>query len=124
MIWEEPESDGNSHILAYKVDWHRPGDERWTTATYTIDECALVKGLKVDTSYRFRVSAVNAFGISPYSWASVEIRTKKKGEGGFEGPLFSWMFSGASQGLFLRDASGLQPSRARTKPLMLFLCIS
>ncbi|ELU05513.1 hypothetical protein CAPTEDRAFT_229047 [Capitella teleta] len=79
MIWEEPDSDGNSHILAYKLDWHRPGDERWTTATYCIDECALIKGLKVDTSYRFRVSAVNAFGISPYSWASVEIRTKKKG---------------------------------------------
>ena len=55
------------------------GDERWTTATYCIDECALVKGLKIDTSYRFRVSAVNAFGVGPYSWASVEIRTKKKG---------------------------------------------
>jgi len=56
------------------------GDDRWTTATYCIDECALVKGLKPDSSYRFRVSAVNKFGQSPYSWASVEIRTKKKGQ--------------------------------------------
>ena len=25
MIWEEPESDGNSYITAYSVDWHKPG---------------------------------------------------------------------------------------------------
>ena len=55
------------------------GDERWTTATYCIDECAVVKGLKKDTTYRFRVGAVNKFGISAYSWGSVEIRTKKTG---------------------------------------------
>ena len=55
------------------------GNDRWTTAVFSIDECALVKGLKSDTSYRFRVAAINKFGISPYSWASVEIRTKSKG---------------------------------------------
>jgi len=79
MIWEEPEHDGNSYIQFYRVDYHKPGDERWTTATFSIDECALVKGLKSDTSYRFRVAAINKFGTSPYSWASVEIRTKKHG---------------------------------------------
>ena len=26
MIWEEPESDGNSYITSYRVDWHRPGE--------------------------------------------------------------------------------------------------
>lgn len=56
------------------------GDERWTTATYCIDECALLKGLRPDQTYRFRVAAINKFGISPYSWASVETRTRKKGE--------------------------------------------
>ncbi|ESO11851.1 hypothetical protein HELRODRAFT_71319, partial [Helobdella robusta] len=79
MIWESPESDGNSYIQAYKVDWFRPGDHRWTTATYSIDECVIVKNLKPETSYRFRISAINQFGQSPYSWASVEIKTKKKG---------------------------------------------
>jgi len=39
----------------------------------------LIKGLRADTTYRFRVSAINQFGQSPYSWASIEIRTKKKG---------------------------------------------
>jgi len=84
MIWEEPESDGNSYILAYRIDFIKPGDERWTTATYCIDECAVVKGLRPDVSYRFRVAAVNKFGLGPYSWGSVEIRTKKTGTGGVE----------------------------------------
>ena len=56
-----------------------PGDERWTTATYCIDECVIVKALASDTVYRFRVSAINKFGQSPYSWATVEVRTKKEG---------------------------------------------
>ena len=25
LLWEEPETDGNSYIHAYKVDWFRPG---------------------------------------------------------------------------------------------------
>ena len=52
LIWEEPEHDGNSYIQAYRVDQHRPHSERWEVATYCIDECALVKNLKPDTSYR------------------------------------------------------------------------
>ena len=52
MIWEEPEHDGNSFIQAYRVDQHRPHSDRWEVATYCIDECALVKNLKPDTSYR------------------------------------------------------------------------
>jgi hypothetical protein len=79
MIWEEPEHYVNSFILAYRVDCHKPGDERWTVATYSNDECALIKGLLPDVIYRFRVCAINKFAISPYSWASVEIRTRKKG---------------------------------------------
>jgi len=55
------------------------GDDRWSCATYCIDECALIKSLRPDTTYRFRVSAINQFGQSSYSWASIEIRTKKKG---------------------------------------------
>ncbi len=62
------------------------GDERWTTATYCIDECALIKGLSPDHKFRFRVSALNKFGISPYSWASTEVRTRTKGKSLYMGP--------------------------------------
>lgn len=26
MVWEEADSDGNSTILAYRVDWLKPGE--------------------------------------------------------------------------------------------------
>lgn len=66
-------------MLLNEMMLYAVGDDRWTTATYCIDECALVKGLKPDTTYRFRTCALNKFGQSPYSWASVEVRTKRKG---------------------------------------------
>ena len=25
MVWEEPDSDGNSTVTAYRVDWLKPG---------------------------------------------------------------------------------------------------
>ncbi|CAH1789060.1 unnamed protein product [Owenia fusiformis] len=79
IIWDAPKSDGNTHIIAYKVDYRRHGDDRWTTGTYTIGECALINNLEDDTIYRFRVSCINQFGASPYSWASIECKTKSKG---------------------------------------------
>ncbi|XP_055959480.1 obscurin-like [Patella vulgata] len=79
IIWEAPKSDGNSDILFYKVDYKRLGDERWTTAVKILHECAVVKGLKPDTGYRFRVSCMNQFGMSPYSWSSIQVVTKQSG---------------------------------------------
>ncbi|KAL5005868.1 hypothetical protein ScPMuIL_017026 [Solemya velum] len=79
LVWDAPASNGNSDIISYKVDLRKSGDERWTTATYTIDECAMIWGLMPKTAYRFRVSCLNCFGSSPYSWASFEIRTKSAG---------------------------------------------
>ncbi|XP_074662623.1 protein Obscurin-like [Tubulanus polymorphus] len=80
IIWEEPDHDGNGHILNYRVDYRiNVGQDKWSIATYTIDECALVSGLRPNTVYRFRVCGRNRFGVSPYSWASIEVRTKSKG---------------------------------------------
>ena len=31
LLWEEPETDGNSYIHAYKVDWLRPGQSPFAT---------------------------------------------------------------------------------------------
>ncbi|XP_013394705.1 obscurin-like [Lingula anatina] len=80
LIWDAPKFDGNTHIIAYKVDYRPEGEERWTTASYTIDECALVTDLSPETEYRFRVSCLNRFGVSPYSWSSQEVTTKSAGE--------------------------------------------
>ncbi|ESP01587.1 hypothetical protein LOTGIDRAFT_139521, partial [Lottia gigantea] len=64
LIWEAPKSDGNSDILYYKVDCKKLGDTRWTTVVKILHECAVVEGLKPDEAYRFRVSAVNQFGMN------------------------------------------------------------
>lgn len=35
MIWEDPEEDGNSYVLAYRLDWHRPGTHDLVSTTST-----------------------------------------------------------------------------------------
>lgn len=34
MIWEEPEHDGNSFLLAYRVDWHKPGKKHFWSSLH------------------------------------------------------------------------------------------
>ncbi|XP_070188406.1 obscurin-like isoform X2 [Littorina saxatilis] len=79
LLWESPRFDGNCPILYYRVDYKPRGDARWSTAAYTTLEMCLVTELKPETAYRFRVSATNLLGRGPFSWASVEVTTKKQG---------------------------------------------
>ncbi|XP_064598573.1 obscurin-like isoform X2 [Liolophura sinensis] len=79
LVWNAPKSDGNSYITNYRVDYRKAGEDRWTSAVSVLDECALVPRLKPSTIYRFRVSCSNRFGVSPFSWSSVEVRTKAPG---------------------------------------------
>ncbi|XP_064646398.1 twitchin-like isoform X5 [Lineus longissimus] len=79
VMWEEPKTDGNGHILSYRLDYRKAGAREWTLGTHTINECALIQGLEPDSVYRFRANCVNKFGTSPYSFGSIEIRTKHEG---------------------------------------------
>ncbi|XP_069107585.1 twitchin-like isoform X2 [Argopecten irradians] len=76
LVWEPPMADCNTPVTGYRVDYRKFGDETWTVAANVIDECCLVTGLLQGRSYRFRVSCVNKFGISPYSVASTEVKTR------------------------------------------------
>ncbi|XP_033728113.1 LOW QUALITY PROTEIN: obscurin-like [Pecten maximus] len=76
LVWEPPMADCNTPVTGYRVDYRKFGDESWTVAANVIDECCLVTGLLQGRSYRFRVSCVNKFGISPYSVASTEVKTR------------------------------------------------
>ena len=68
----------NVHLLScIIIDF--AGDIHWTTSTYTALETCLVTGLKPETPYRLRVSAVNLLGRGPFSWSSVETTTLKQG---------------------------------------------
>lgn len=39
IIWEEPETDGNSYIQAYKVDWYKPGKCRLDKQSSVLNTC-------------------------------------------------------------------------------------
>jgi len=79
VAWEAPESDGNSFIMSYKIDFRRDNEDTWHCAGYTQDEAYLCTGLDPDKIYRFRVSCMNKYGISPFSYSSSEIRTERSG---------------------------------------------
>jgi len=79
VAWEAPESDGNSFIMSYKIDYRRDNEDTWHSAGYTLDEAYLCTGLDPDKIYRFRVSCMNKYGISPFSYSSSEIRTERSG---------------------------------------------
>ncbi|XP_060079443.1 obscurin-like [Ylistrum balloti] len=76
LVWEPPMADSNTHVTGYRIDYRKSGDETWTVGANVIDECCLVAGLLQGRSYRFRVACVNKFGISPYSVASTEVKTR------------------------------------------------
>lgn len=78
LTWQSPaynDNSGNSNILGFKVDFKRSDEFRWSNALYTTDERCLVTDLEPLTKYRFRVSCINSFGFSQYSWASEECET-------------------------------------------------
>ncbi|CAF0999016.1 unnamed protein product, partial [Didymodactylos carnosus] len=79
LIWSAPSYDGNNDIAGYRVDYKAREDIKWTISTFTIEESAIIKDLKSNTNYRFRVSCINKIGISAYSWGSEEIKTLEDG---------------------------------------------
>ncbi|XP_076089438.1 twitchin-like isoform X1 [Mytilus galloprovincialis] len=80
LLWEPPTTNGNSYITGYRVDCRKTNGNSWLTVAHPIDECTIVKDLAPNTSYRFRVCAVNQFGFSAYSVASPEIVTTEDGD--------------------------------------------
>ena len=80
--WQYPAFDGNSEVLAYKIEYRSRNDNSWQTfSEELIDERVTVTGLQPGTFYRFRVSARNIFGWSESSYSSEEVRTLHPGDG-------------------------------------------
>ncbi|WAR10696.1 OBSCN-like protein, partial [Mya arenaria] len=77
LTWSPPASVGNTYLLGYRVDYRREsaGERRWTLGPYVTEEYALISGLVPDSTYTFRVSCTNKYGPSPFSSASLEVRT-------------------------------------------------
>ncbi len=66
LKWTEPTTDGGSPIKGYVVEKKEKGDTRWTKVNREPEpDCNMkVTGLIHNTTYEFRVMAVNAAGPS------------------------------------------------------------
>lgn len=78
LVWDPPTQDGGSPILFYRVYCKQADDYQWRKMLKTINECAYIGNLAEDTSYIFKVSCQNKFGLSPYSLASAIVKTKSE----------------------------------------------
>ena len=70
LAWNRPSSDGGSQITGYRIEVSTDGGASWSvlvgntgTSTTTYSHT----GLAPDTTYHYRVSAINAFGRGPFS---------------------------------------------------------
>ncbi|XP_028277285.1 LOW QUALITY PROTEIN: neural cell adhesion molecule 1-like [Parambassis ranga] len=70
--FEEPDSMGGVPIIKYRVEWRLPGKE-WTGREYDADDDAAritIVGLKPETTYEVRMSAINGKGEGESSAAN------------------------------------------------------
>ncbi|CAL8353282.1 unnamed protein product [Lota lota] len=62
---QEPEASGGVPVLRYKAEWRPQGQGSWAHRTYELPEGTLevtIDGLKPETSYEVKVSAINGKG--------------------------------------------------------------
>nr|XP_020648945.1 neural cell adhesion molecule 1 isoform X7 [Pogona vitticeps] len=78
--FDEPEATGGVPILRYKAEWRAMGEEDWHSRLYDAEEANsegvfTVMGLKPETIYAIRLSAVNGKGAGEIS-APSEFKTQ------------------------------------------------
>ena len=65
VSWRPPSDDGGSDILGYLVERREVPKAAWCTVDSRVTETSLVvKGLKENVEYHFKISAENQFGVS------------------------------------------------------------
>ncbi|XP_060106556.1 neural cell adhesion molecule 1 isoform X2 [Heteronotia binoei] len=78
--FDEPEATGGVPILRYRAEWRAMGEEDWHGKIYDAKEANMegvitVVGLKPETTYAIRLSAVNGKGVGEISAVS-EFKTQ------------------------------------------------
>ncbi|XP_063059188.1 neural cell adhesion molecule 1-like [Engraulis encrasicolus] len=69
--FDEPDSSGGVPVLRYRAEW-RAGGAEWISEEYTVDEISglnqiTIQGLKPDTVYELRLTAINGKGAGESS---------------------------------------------------------
>ncbi|XP_043389844.1 neural cell adhesion molecule 1 isoform X4 [Chelonia mydas] len=78
--FDEPEATGGVPILKYKAEWRARGEEDWHSRWYDAKEANMegmitIMGLKPETIYNIRLSAINGKGLGEISPVS-EFKTQ------------------------------------------------
>ncbi|XP_039352688.1 neural cell adhesion molecule 1 isoform X9 [Mauremys reevesii] len=73
--FDEPEATGGVPILRYKAEWRALGEEDWHSGWYDAKEANMegiitIMGLKPETTYAIRLSAINGKGLGEISAVS------------------------------------------------------
>ncbi|KAL6444321.1 hypothetical protein ACFW04_001898 [Cataglyphis niger] len=80
LRWKQPKYDGNSPVLCYNLQYKEGDSIAWIDVASNIDhEFYLVRDLKQDTSYNFRLAARNRIGWSEKGIPSKLIKTRLPG---------------------------------------------
>ena len=79
LKWPVPDYDGTSPILSYQIELLQEGFEKWQPIVQVIKNSYIVKTLEPNTTYRFRIIAINDLGGSRPSEASEVVSTKGRG---------------------------------------------
>lgn len=80
LRWKQPKYDGNSPVVCYSLQYKEGDSVEWKDTASNIDhEFFVVKGLKPDTSYQFRLSSRNRIGWSDKGIPTNLIKTKEAG---------------------------------------------
>ncbi|XP_075695846.1 neural cell adhesion molecule 1 isoform X3 [Rhinoderma darwinii] len=81
--FEEPDSTGGVPILKYKAEWRTAGAETWQTSNFSArdessESAITIGGLRPETSYAVKLSAINGKGIGesspPYEFVTQPVR--------------------------------------------------
>ncbi|XP_046661140.1 obscurin isoform X2 [Homalodisca vitripennis] len=80
LRWKLPKIDGNSPIICYNVQYKESDDVDWIDAASNIDhEFYLVRNLKPNTNYQFRLASRNKIGWSEKGIPTKSIKTLEEG---------------------------------------------
>ncbi|XP_031365474.1 obscurin isoform X3 [Apis dorsata] len=78
--WKQPKHDGNSPVLCYYLQYKEGDSIDWIDVASNIDhEFYLIRNLKADTTYNFRLAARNRIGWSEKGIPSKLIKTRLPG---------------------------------------------
>lgn len=80
LRWKQPKDDGNSPVLCYNLQYKEADSTDWLDVASNIDhEFFVVKELRPNVSYQFRLAARNKIGWSEKGIPTKLIKTKEDG---------------------------------------------